>query len=119
MLNDAGSPVRLVSPAENDATERRGLMLRLMATADLGTDHEGGPIRVDRDSFAELFERLAPRVDVEAPDRVGSGKKTLACSFAVQGMDGLHPDSIVQEVPVLRSLVDARELLEKCLAHEV
>ena len=119
MAGGDGNSVRLGSPADQGATEQRRLTLRLLAIADLAPDYDGGPLPVDKESFASVLERLAPEVEVEAPDRLGSGRKSLTCSFVVGSMDQLHPDGVVEAVPILRGLAEARKLLAQCLERKM
>ena len=119
MFSDDGSSVRLGSVVAEGATERHEVTLRLLVIADLAPEYDGGPLSVDRESFDSVLERLAPHVELDVPDCVGSGRKSFACRFDVKSLDRLHPDGIVEAVPILRGLVEARELLGKCLAREV
>jgi type VI secretion system protein ImpC len=99
--------------------EKRVMTFRIMAIADLAPGYDGGPMSVDRDSFESVLDRLGPQATVEAPDRIGSGKRSLACSFAFKTMGDFDPDDIVQAVPILRGLAEARNLLGQCLDRKV
>jgi len=37
----------------------------------------------------------------------------------IDGLDQLHPDGVVDAVPVLRGLAEARELISECLEQRV
>jgi type VI secretion system protein ImpC len=91
----------------------------MLVIADLAPGYDGGAITIDRETFGSVMESLSPRVKVDAPDRIGTGRRSLACEFDVVSMDQLHPDGIVDGVPILSGLADARELLQRCLAREV
>jgi type VI secretion system protein ImpC len=112
-------PVRLGSPASDGVAERRDLGFRLLVVSDLAPDFDGGPIAVDREGFESVLERLAPHLELEPPDALGSGRPVLPCSFAVTSMRHLHPDGIVEAQPLLASLAQARTLLEECLDQKV
>jgi len=113
-----GSPVRLGSPSNDKATEKREMTFRIMAVADLAPGYDGGPVSVDRDSLESVLDRLGPQVALEAPDRIGSGKRSIACTLAFKSMDHFDPDGVVQAVPILRGLAEARSLLSQCLDHK-
>ena len=119
MVDEDKYPVRLGSPAGEGVAERREFGFRLLGVSDLAPDYDAGPIAVDREGFESVLERLAPRLELEPPDALGSGRPVLPCSFAVGSMRQLHPDGIVGSQPLLTSLAQARTLLEECLDQKV
>ncbi len=118
MVGRDGNSVRLGSPADDGVAERRELKFRLLVISDLAPDYDGGPLAMDRDSFEPVLERLAPRLELEAPDTLGGGRPVLPCSFAVSSMRHFHPDGIVETQPLLNSFAQARTLLEQCLEQK-
>ena len=118
MTNGDGSPVRLGSPSNDKVTEKREMTFRVMVVADLAPGFEGGPVSVDRDSIESVLDRLGPQVALEVPDRIGTGKRSIACTFAIKSMNHFDPDGVVQAVPILRGFAEARDLLSQCLDHK-
>jgi len=119
MTGGEESPVRLGSPSDDGATKKREMTFRIMAVADLAPGYDGGPVSVDRDSLESVLDRLGPHIALEAPDRIGNGKRSFTCSLAFKSMDEFDPDGVVQAVPILRGLAEARNLLSRCLDRKV
>ncbi len=81
-------------------------------------EHRGGanaplhPLRVEGGDVDSLFARLAPRILLEVPSVLLEGRRARV-ELAVAGIKSLRPDELVVEVPLLRSLLDGRRLLER------
>jgi type VI secretion system protein ImpC len=56
-------------------------------------------VRVDTESFDDVFARIAPRVVLE-----GYGDGGAAYALEARSLDDLHPDALLRSVPALRSL---------------
>jgi predicted component of type VI protein secretion system len=56
-------------------------------------------VRVDTESFDDVFARIAPRVVIE-----GYGEDGAAYALEARSLDDLHPDALLRHVPALRSL---------------
>jgi len=109
---------KLSRPEKEDKVESRNLTLRLLVLADLAPGGKQEEVLgVDRNNLASVLESLAPRLEIEVKDRIGMGKK-LRCSLIFRSMKDFQPDNIVAAVPILQSLVHARELLTRCLTHK-
>jgi type VI secretion system protein ImpC len=57
-------------------------------------------VRIDTESFDDVFSRTAPRVVIE-----GYGDGGADCALDLRSLDDLHPDALLRNVPALRSLV--------------
>jgi type VI secretion system protein ImpC len=56
-------------------------------------------IRIDTESFDDVFARIAPRVTIAGYGEGGAGH-----TLAPGSLDDLHPDALLRAVPALRSL---------------
>jgi type VI secretion system protein ImpC len=96
------------------------LPLRLLVVADLtprdphnaGASPPSAAIRVDPQAFDDLFARLRPRIAIEVPSVLAEGRPARV-DLAPSGMRSLRPDGLCAEVPLLRSLLDGRLVLER------
>ncbi len=94
--------------------------LRVLAVVDLipsGSFNAGAhppetPVAVDPVDFDALFKRLQPKAAVLVENVLRDGAKTRI-DFAPKSMKSFRPDGLVQEIPLLRSLLDGRRVLEQ------
>lgn len=106
-----------------DAIEKRELPMVVGLLADL-SGHPAQPlpklkerrlVEVDRDNFDEIMGKIAPRLDLSVPDTMkGEGNLKVELNFAKFG--DFHPEAIVQQVPRLAKLLEARQQLRDLLA---
>jgi type VI secretion system ImpC/EvpB family protein/type VI secretion system ImpB/VipA family protein len=96
------------------------LPLRLLVVTNLipegeynaGASAPEGAIRVDTQRFDDLFAKLRPRVAVEVPSVLAEGRNARV-DLSPTSMKSFRPDGLVAEVPLLRSLLDGRTVLER------
>jgi type VI secretion system ImpC/EvpB family protein/type VI secretion system ImpB/VipA family protein len=96
------------------------LPLRLLVVTDLvprdpynaGASAPEGVIRVDPARFDDLFTRLRPRIAVEVPSVLAEGRPQRV-DLSPTSLKSFRPDGLLQEVPLLRSLLDGRMVLER------
>lgn len=65
------------------------------------------PIRLDRDNFEEVMERM--QAGVEIPMFSGEGSSQI---YPVRELDDLHPDQLYQNLPLFRELRELRRNLQ-------
>jgi type VI secretion system protein ImpC len=96
------------------------LPLRLLVVTDLvprdphnaGASAPEGVIRVDPARFDDLFGRLRPRIAVEVPSVLAEGR-AVRVDLSPTSLKSFRPDGLLAEVPLLRSLLDGRLVLER------
>jgi type VI secretion system protein ImpC len=96
------------------------LPLRLLVIADLtprdpynaGASPDPRAIRVDLAAFDDLFGALRPRLAIEIPSILSEGRP-VRIDLAPTSLKSFRPDGLCAEVPLLRSLLDGRLLLER------
>lgn len=71
-------------------------------------------IEIDRDNFNDVMARLKPGLNIKVADTVSGEKDAeLAIDLKFKSMEDFHPDQLVQNVPVLKKLLDARTKLSQ------
>src|SRR5258706_3675493 len=90
----------------NGDPEAEGTPLRILALAPWrgsasppGRLDERPALRVDTESFDQVFARIAPRVTID-----GYGDGGAGYTLEPGSLDDLHPDPLLRDVPALRSL---------------
>ncbi|WP_347557936.1 type VI secretion system contractile sheath small subunit [Robbsia sp. KACC 23696] len=106
-----------------DAVEKRELPMVVGILSDLsGKPSQPLPklkerrmVEIDRDNFNEVMEKINPRLELTVPNTIaGDGTVPVALSFS--NMSDFHPDALVQQVPRLAKLLEARQQLRDLLA---
>ena len=106
-----------------DAVEKRELPLVVGVLADLAGKPASAPpkmkdrrfVEIDRDNFDEILAKIAPRLDLSVPDTMkGDGNLKVELNF--KQFADFHPEAIVQQVPRLQKLLQARLELRDLLA---
>ncbi|WP_438021979.1 type VI secretion system contractile sheath domain-containing protein [Sorangium sp. So ce233] len=107
---------------EDGGAAARGplLPLRVLVVADLvprdphnaGASPPAGAIRVDAGRFDNLFAMLRPRIAIEVPSVLAGGRPARV-DLSPTSLKSFRPDALCAEVPLLRSLLDARRVLDR------
>ena len=111
-----------------DAIEMRELPFVVGIMTDLSGDRdpeiemkpvaERKFVEIDRDNFSDVMEdispRLALRVDNKLTDDADDSQLNVLLSF--KNLEGFEPVSVVQQVPAMAKLYDARTKLRDLLA---
>lgn len=106
-----------------DAIEKRELPLVVGVLADLAGKPASAPpkmkdrrfVEIDRDNFDEIMGKIAPRLDMSVPDTM-KGNGNLKVELKLEKFADFHPEAIVQQVPRLKKLLEARLELRDLLA---
>ncbi|WP_437643607.1 type VI secretion system contractile sheath domain-containing protein [Sorangium sp. So ce362] len=116
-----GDEFRFHVGEDGGAVERGPLLpLRVLVIADLtprdphnaGASPPAGAARVDASRFDNLFAILRPRIAIEVPS-VLAGGRAARVDLSPTGLKSFRPDALCAEVPLLRSLLDGRRVLER------
>ncbi|MFL9988884.1 type VI secretion system contractile sheath small subunit [Paraburkholderia sediminicola] len=77
---------------------------------------EQRPVQVDKDNFNDVLKAKNLSLDLQVPDQFseGAGKSSeaLTVSLKFERLVDFEPDSIVQQVPELRALIELRDALK-------
>ncbi len=106
-----------------DAIEKRELPMVVGVLADLSGQpatplpklKERRFVEIDRDNFDEIMGKIRPRLDLSVPDTAkGEGNLRIELNFGK--FADFHPESLVEQVPRLSKLLEARHQLRDLLA---
>lgn len=102
--------------------EQRGplLPLRALLVADLvprgefnaGASAPEAPIRLDPTRFDDLFTKLRPRIAIDVPSVLADGRN-VRIDLAPTSLKSFRPDGLCTELPLMRSLLDGRLVLDR------
>ena len=106
-----------------DAVEKKELPLVVGLLADLsGQPEQPLPklkerrfVEIDRDNFDEVLGNITPRLDLSVPDTM-KGEGNLKIELNFKEFSDFHPEAIVDQVPRLAKLLEARQQLRDLLA---
>ena len=106
-----------------DAIEKRELPLVVGVLADLAGKPASAPpkmkdrrfVEIDRDNFDEIMAKIGPRLDMSVPDMM-KGSGNLRIELTPKKFADFHPEAIVDQVPRLKKLLEARLELRDLLA---
>jgi len=106
-----------------DAVEKKELPLVVGLLADLsGQPAQPLPklkerrfVEIDRDNFDEVLGNITPRLDLSVLD-TSKGEGNLKIELNFKEFSDFHPEAIVDQVPRLAKLLEARQQLRDLLA---
>ncbi len=96
------------------------LPLRVILVADLvprgefnaGAEAPEQAVRIDPTDFDLLFKKLRPRASIEVESVLAQGSRARV-ELAPTAMKSFRPDGLCREIPLLRSLLDGKRVLER------
>jgi type VI secretion system protein ImpB len=105
-----------------DAIEKKELPLVVGLLADLSGQpsnplpkfKERRFVEIDRDNFNEVMSKIGPRLDISVPDTL-KGEGNLKVELNFSNIDQFEPESIVNQIPRLARLLEARQQLRDLL----
>ncbi|NUP10772.1 MAG: hypothetical protein HOW73_32410 [Polyangiaceae bacterium] len=76
------------------------------------------PVRVDLSDPNFVFSKIRPRLKIEVPSVLDKGRP-IKLDLAPTSLKSFRPDGLLQEVPLLRSLLDGKLVLDRLRAGEI
>jgi type VI secretion system protein ImpB len=73
-------------------------------------------VEIDRDNFNEVMANIAPRVAIRVDNKLANDGTSLNAEMRFRSMDDFEPVAIVNQVPALKRLYEARGKLNDLLA---
>ena len=73
-------------------------------------------VEIDRDNFGDVLASTRPRLAFQVNNVLGGSAEKLNVELAFENMDDFGPLSVIEQVPALRKLFDARQRLSDLLA---
>ncbi len=86
--------------------------------ANLGASAPTSPIRIDPAEPAAVFTKVRPRLGIEVPNVLSGGQPTKI-ELSPTSLKSFRPDGLVQEVGLVRSLLDGKLVLDRLRAGEL
>src|ERR1019366_7103474 len=112
--DDAGQPA-----------EERTFRIVVLAEVVAGRDWSTGrtppldPLRIDAETFDATMAGLAPSLAIEVTDPFGGGDPPLRVDLVLRDRKSMRPSELVEQVPALRALVDARRVVQDVAARKL
>jgi type VI secretion system protein ImpB len=105
-------------PATGDAQEEQELPLKLLmmgdytGRADNTPLEEREPISIDKDNFAQVMKEQNLKAQVSVPNKlVDKEGEELAVNLKFENLKDFGPESVVNQVPELKKLMELRQAL--------
>jgi len=73
-------------------------------------------VQIDRDNFDDVMRRMTPGLTISVENTLQNDGTELAVSLKFESMDDFEPGSIVNQVPALKALLDARNELRDLMS---
>lgn len=72
-------------------------------------------VEIDRDNFNEIMASIKPRLALRVPNRLANDDTLISAELFFQSMDDFYPTNVVNQIPVLAKLYEARVKLKNLL----
>lgn len=109
-----------------NAVETMQLPLRLLVVGDFTPesprpDWSGASqlIRVDKDNFSAVMQRLNPRLSLEVPNQLSEEPRELVLDLQFPDIKAFHPEGVAAQVDVLARLMKIRQLTGQLDRREI
>lgn len=85
-------------------------------TAPLKPFGERKFVQIDRDNFDEVMRRMSPGLNFAVENTLKDDGTELAVSLRFDSLEDFQPGSVVNQVPALKALLDARNQLRDLMS---
>ena len=85
-------------------------------TAPLRPFGERKFVQIDRDNFDEVMRRMSPGLNFAVENTLKNDGTEMAVSLRFDSLEDFQPGSVVNQVPALKSLLDARNQLRDLMS---
>ena len=108
-----------------EAVNERSFRVVVIAEVVAGPDWSTGrtppldPLRIDAETFDGVMGQLAPSLGIEVNDPFGAGDPPLRVDIVWRERKSMRPAELVEQVPALRALVDARRVVQDVAARKL
>jgi type VI secretion system protein ImpC len=112
-------------PTEGERAEPAPFRVVVVAELVAGPDWSTGravplePIPIDAESFDRVMGALAPSLAIDVKDPFAPRDPPLRVDLILRDRKALRPNEIVQQVPALRALVAARQVVQDVTARKL
>ena len=110
--------------------ETEGAMVVNELPFDVGVlvDYSGNPnqplkpsgerkfVQIDRDNFDDVMRRMTPGLNISVENTLEGNGTDIAVSLKFESIEDFEPGSVVNQVPALKALLDARNQLRDLMS---
>lgn len=107
--------------APEEQTFRVAVIAEVVPSADWSTGRTPplDPLPFDAQTFDQVMAALAPSLAIDVPDPFGGAERPLRIDLVLRDRKSLRPNDIVDQVPALRALVEARRVVRDVAARKI
>lgn len=73
-------------------------------------------VQIDRDNFDDVMRRMTPGLNISVENTLKDDGSDLAVSLKFEKMEDFEPGAVVDQVPALKELLDARNQLRDLMS---
>lgn len=73
-------------------------------------------VQIDRDNFDDVMRRMTPGLNLSVENTLANDGSDMAVSLKFESMKDFEPGAIVDQVPALKNLLDARNQLRDLMS---
>ncbi|WP_448953474.1 type VI secretion system contractile sheath small subunit [Labrys neptuniae] len=73
-------------------------------------------VQIDRDNFDDVMRRMTPGLNIAVENTLADDGTDLAVNLKFESMEDFEPGSVVNQVPALKALLDARNQLRDLMS---
>jgi type VI secretion system protein ImpB len=73
-------------------------------------------IQIDRDNFDEVMQRLSPGLKLKVENKLSGDGGTIPVDLRFNGIEDFEPGRVLDQVPVLRALLETRNRLRDLMS---
>jgi type VI secretion system protein ImpB len=73
-------------------------------------------VQIDRDNFDDVMRRMTPGLNISVDNTLNNDDTSLAVSLKFESMEDFEPGAVVNQVPALKALLDARNELRDLMS---
>lgn len=73
-------------------------------------------VQIDRENFNEAMSKVNPKLNLQVENTLAGDGSKMAVNLDFHNMDDLSPEAIVEQVPALKKLLEARSKLRDLLS---
>jgi type VI secretion system protein ImpB len=73
-------------------------------------------VQIDRDNFDDVMRRMTPGLNISVENTLEDNGTNMNVSLKFESLEDFEPGSVVDQVPALKSLLDARNQLRDLMS---
>lgn len=73
-------------------------------------------VQIDRDNFDDVMRRMTPGLNIMVENTLQNDGSDLAVSLKFESIDDFEPGAVVNQIPALKALLDARNELRDLMS---